>query len=250
MLPYAQPYGSVLGKSERYERNLTWSFRLRKEAGAPLYGPFTPPKTPFGSYNRGATVLGGVRYGSVIERRGEAPEAKRAIGAAVARRLPHGAAVFINAGTTTECAAGALSRHRSLRLITDNVEIASVTRGYENIEVIVPGGTVRGSDGAILGAEAVDFLRQFRTDYAIIGAAAMDERGDLWDFDLAEIQLCRAMMAGTQHVIAALDSTKLSRRAPVRLARLTHVHTLVTDAGAPDWAARFCAEHEIALLIA
>lgn len=201
-------------------------------------------------FHGGATVLGGVRYGSVAERRTEAPAAKRAIGAAVAQRLPHGATVFVNAGTTTECAAFALSAHKNLRLITDNVEIASITRGYEGIEVIVPGGTVRGSDGAILGAEAVDFLRQFRTDYAIIGAAAMDESGDLWDFDLAEVQLCRAMMAGTQHVIAALDSSKLSRRAPVRLAPLTQVHTLVTDAGAPPWVARYCADHDIALSIA
>lgn len=201
-------------------------------------------------FHGGATLPGAIAYGAVDARRIEAAEAKQAIGAAIAAKLPQEGVIFVNAGTTTECVARALGPRRALRLITDNVDIAAMTRGYEGLEVLVPGGTVRGSDGAILGAEAVDFLRQFRTDYAVIGAAGIDETGAFWDYDLAEVQLCRAMMAGSQHVILAVDSTKFGRAASVRLGDLSGVHTLVTDKGCPAWVHEVCAAHEIDLICA
>lgn len=201
-------------------------------------------------FHGGASLPGTVVYGAVDARRSEAAEAKRAIGAAIALRLPQEAVIFVNAGTTTECAARAIGPRRSLRLITDNVDIAAMTRAYEGVEVIVPGGTVRGSDGSILGAEAVDFMRQFKTDYAVIGAAGVDETGALWDFDLAEVQLCRAMMAGSQHVILAVDASKFGRAASVRLGQLESVHTLVTDAACPPWVISLCERHDIELVIA
>lgn len=201
-------------------------------------------------FHGGAALLGGVAYGAIAARRSEASAQKRAIGQAVAARLPQGATIFVNAGTTTEWAARALDGKGPVRLITDNVDIAAMTRGYEGVEVTVPPGTVRGSDGAILGAEAVDFLRQFRTDYAVMGAAAMDQGGTLLDYDLAEVQMCRTMMAGTRHVILALDSSKFGRVAPVVLADLGQVHTLVTDTGCPPWVAELCAHHDVDLCIA
>jgi len=42
---------------------------------------------------------------------------------------------------------------------------------------------VRGSDGGVVGEAAVDFIRQFKVDYAVIGASAIDHDGALLDFD-------------------------------------------------------------------
>ncbi|MDB2407538.1 DeoR/GlpR family DNA-binding transcription regulator, partial [Jannaschia sp.] len=113
---------------------------------------------------------------------------------------------------------------------------------------VVPGGAVRRSDGAILGAEAVDYIRQFRPDHAVIGAAAVSEEGGLLDFDLAEVQICRAMMAHARHVVLAVDSSKFRRAAPVHFGSLRDVDTLVTDAGVPDWVAALCDAHEVDLV--
>lgn len=201
-------------------------------------------------FHGGATVVGGVEYTAPSQRMGDRLPEKQAIGAMVAGLIPPTCAVFLNAGTTTRQAASLLSGHQHLRVITDNVDLAAEIRGFSGLEVIVPGGAVRRSDGAILGAEAVDYIRQFRVDFAIIGAAAVSEDGALLDFDLAEVQLCRAMMARARHTILALDSKKFGRSAPVEFGHLAHVNTVVTDAEIEDWVGPMCATHEVELICA
>lgn len=199
-------------------------------------------------FHGGATLLGGVEYEALSARAGQAAEEKAAIAQVAAERLPDGCAVFLNSGTTTEQVARCLSGHKGLRVIVDNVDLAAKIRGYEGFEVIVPSGVVRGKDGAILGAEAVDYLRQFRCDYAVIGAAAVSEDGVLLDFDMSEVQVCRAMISCARHVMLTLDAGKFGRSAPVQLGHLEDVHTVITDARAADWVAPLCAQMEVELI--
>ena len=86
---------------------------------------------------------------------------------------------------------------------------------------------VRGSDGGIVGEAAVDFIRQFKVDYAVIGASAIDEDGALLDFDLREVKVAQAIIANARHVILVADSTKFERTAPVRIGHLSQVHTFI-----------------------
>ncbi len=201
-------------------------------------------------FHGGATLLGGVEYEPLAFRVAQAPEEKAAIANMAASRLPDGCAVFLNSGTTIEQVARHLSGHKGLRVIVDNVDLAAKIRSYEGFEVIVPSGVVRGKDGAIMGAEAVDYLRNFRCDYAVIGAAAVAEDGDLLDFDIAEVQVCRAMISHARHVILTLDSGKFGRSAPVRLGHLEDVHTVISDSAVPEWVAPLCAEMEVELIVA
>ena len=48
---------------------------------------------------------------------------------------------------------------------------------YPGIEVAIAGGVVRRSDGGIVGEAAVDFINQFKVEYAIIGVSAIDTDG-------------------------------------------------------------------------
>ncbi|MEL6587134.1 MAG: DeoR/GlpR family DNA-binding transcription regulator [Pseudomonadota bacterium] len=201
-------------------------------------------------FHGGAALVGGLEYAAPAQRQTTAQAAKRAIGAAVAARIPQTCAMFLNAGTTTAQVAQMLMGHQQLRVITDNVDLAADLRSATGVEVIVPGGAIRRVDGAILGADAVDFVRQFRVDFAVIGAAALAEDGALLDYDLAEVQICRAMVANARHVILALDSGKFGRAAPVCLGDLGQVHTLVTETCSPLWVAPLCAAHGVELILA
>ena len=79
------------------------------------------------------------------------------------------------------------------------------------------------------GESALAFIRGFRADVALVGAAALDREGALLDFDLDEAAVTRTMMAHAKHVILAVDSTKFARSAPVLIDWLGAVNTLVTD---------------------
>jgi len=198
-------------------------------------------------FHGGASLLPGVEYIGYDVRRTMAVEEKEAIGRETAARIPTNTMVMINGGTTTAAVAHALKHHSGMKIIADNLSIANDLRAYPGIEVMVPGGVVRRTDGSILGEPALEFIRQFRADIAVIGAAAVDPQGALLDFDLGEVNVARAMMTHAKHVILAVDSTKFMRSAPVLIGNLSQVHTLVTDKCPNISIRQLCAAHEVEL---
>ncbi|PVX30378.1 DeoR/GlpR family DNA-binding transcription regulator [Sphingomonas pokkalii] len=177
----------------------------------------------------GAIVTSGVDNLDREARRQVATSAKAAIGTAAAALVPDGASLFINIGTTTEAIARALVHHRNLLVVTNNLNVADILGGVPTIEVIVAGGKVRSSDRAVVGALAMDFLRGFKVDFALIGASAIDAEGTLLDFDVDEVRVSQTIIEQARTVILAADQSKFGRPAPVRIAEIAAVDHLVTD---------------------
>lgn len=201
-------------------------------------------------YHGGAMVTSGVANLAYDSRRRMATAAKLAIGSRAAGLIPDDCSLFINIGTTTEQVARALRGRRGLMVITNNLNVAHILQGQTHIEVVVAGGVLRHSDGGIVGEAAVEFIRQFKVDYAVIGASAIDTDGALLDFDYREVSVAKAIMAGSRHSILVADSMKLSRSAPVRIGRLADLDTFVTDRPLPDGLARVCAENGVDVVLA
>ncbi|MDR3374419.1 MAG: DeoR/GlpR family DNA-binding transcription regulator [Ancalomicrobiaceae bacterium] len=196
----------------------------------------------------GAIISSSVENAPYDARRFFAAEEKRAIGRAAAAQIPNGSSLFINIGTTTECVAAALTEHEQLLVITNNLNVAMTLSSHPSIEVIVVGGSVRRIDRAVIGGQAVEMIRQFRVDYAIIGASALDEDGTLLDFDPQEVQVARAIIANSRRVLLACDHTKLDRSAPVRIAQMSEVHTFVTDRMPSARLRDVCASQRVTLI--
>lgn len=166
-------------------------------------------------------------------RRHIAAAAKRHIGELAASLIPDGSSLFINIGTTNEQVARCLKARRNLMVITNNVNVVTTLMGASGVELVVSGGVVRHEDGGIVGERASDFLSQFRVDYAIIGASAIDDDGTLLDYDYREILVARAIIEHARSVILVSDRTKFERSAPVRIAHIASIHHFVTDSRPP-----------------
>jgi DeoR family glycerol-3-phosphate regulon repressor len=188
----------------------------------------------------GAIIASGVENLAYEARRFVAAEEKKAIGAAAAALIPNGCSLFINIGTTTEEVASALTSHEDLLVITNNLNVAMLLYRHPRIEVIVAGGAVRRADGAVIGSTAISQIGQFKVDYAIIGASAIDEEGALLDFDYREVQASQAIIANARSVMLVADSTKFRRSAPVRIAHISQIQTFVTDVALPASLANIC----------
>ncbi len=132
-------------------------------------------------------------------------------------------------------------------VITNNINVANALRPYPALEVIISGGVVRRSDGGIVGEAAVDFIRQFRVDYAIIGVSAIDEDGSLLDYDFREVKVAQAIMTNARHVVLVADATKFQRAAPVRIGHLSQINSFVTDRCDSGAIRRICTEAKIEL---
>jgi DeoR family glycerol-3-phosphate regulon repressor len=196
----------------------------------------------------GAVFPSGTENMQYEQRRQIAAGEKDAIGRTAAQLIPDKASLFVNIGTTTEAVSQALLDHGHLMVITNNINVANRLRVYPQFEVVIAGGVVRGTDGGIVGEAAVDFIRQFKVDYAVIGASAIDDDGALLDFDFREVKVAQAIIANARHVILVADSTKFERTAPVRIAHISQVHTFVTDRCLPDNVRKICREHDVQLI--
>ena len=177
----------------------------------------------------GAVITSGVDNLEYEARRLLSKTEKEAIGTAAAALIPDNASLFINIGTTTEEVARALVRHRGLLVITNNLNVVDLLYRNTDIEVIVVGGRVRPVDRAAVGSFAVDFIRNFKVDYAVIGASAIDEDGALLDFDMNEVQVSQTIIQNSRQVVLVADASKLGRPAPVRIGHMSDVDFFVTD---------------------
>ena len=196
----------------------------------------------------GALFPSGTENVQYEARRQIAAQEKQAIGSAAAELIPDNASLFINIGTTTEAVGEALVGHHEMMVITNNINVANKLRPVSSIEVVITGGVVRGSDGGIVGEAAVDFIRQFKVDYAVIGASAIDNDGALLDFDFREVKVAQAIIANARHVILVADSTKFERTAPVRIGRISQVDTFITDHCPHPSIRRICDENSVTLI--
>lgn len=181
-------------------------------------------------------------------RRQIAAEEKIAIGKAAGALIPNNSSLFVNIGTTTEAVCAALSTHKKLLVITNNINVANSLRVFPEIETVIAGGAVRISDGAIVGETAVDFIKQFKVDYAIIGSSAIDLDGALLDYDIREVKVAQAIIENARTVVLVADSSKFDRAAPVRIGHLSQVDIFVTDKLPNDEIRKICTDCDVKVI--
>ncbi|HEY5674028.1 MAG TPA: DeoR family transcriptional regulator [Malonomonas sp.] len=174
-------------------------------------------------------------------------EAKRLIAAMAAAKIPDRASIFINIGTTTEEVARALLNHSGLRIITNNLNVATILRQNPGFEIIIAGGSVRQRDGGITGEATIDFIRQFKVDYGIIGISSIDADGTLLDFDYHEVRVAQAIIENSRQVFLVADQSKFERCAMVRLGSIRQVSALFTDRQPPEHILAILNEADVAL---
>ncbi|MCW2313858.1 DeoR/GlpR family DNA-binding transcription regulator [Rhodoferax antarcticus] len=169
-----------------------------------------------------------------LQRQGLHAQGKARIARAVASQVPNDCSLILNIGTTTEAIAQALLQHHGLRVITNNLNVAAVLSQNTGIEVIVAGGVVRARDRGIVGEAAVDFIRQFKVDIALIGISGIEADGTLRDFDFREVKVTQTIISQAREVWLAADASKFNRPAMVEAAKLTQIDRLFTDSAPPE----------------
>nr|WP_237343040.1 hypothetical protein [Vitreoscilla sp. C1] len=75
----------------------------------------------------------------------------------------------------------------------------------------------------------LDFINQFKVDYAILSAASVEPDGSLLDFDYKEVSVAQAMMQNARQTVLAVDHTKFGRNALVRMGDICEFDAVFTD---------------------
>ena len=155
--------------------------------------------------------------------------AKQAIARRVAAMIPDNSSVYLGIGTTLEFVARELSRHQGLKVLTNNLNIASLLCGSPTIDVTVSGGQLRHNDHDVVGQETTRFFTDYYADYGLIGTGSLDPQRGLMDFDRREAQISRAILDNSRHRILVADVSKWERQALAKVAPFTALDWFVTD---------------------
>lgn len=198
----------------------------------------------------GAVPRSSVSHIGYADRRVLNAGAKAAVARLTATLIPDRASVYLDIGTSVEAVAQALLRHEGLMLITNNLRAATILADNPSAEVIVAGGVLRRSDAGLVGEQTVAFLRQFKPDFAVLSASALDESGDFLDYDFREVQVSRTARQQARRSILVSDASKLNRQAPVRIGSLSEIDSFVTDLPPPPALAEKLAHWGTALHVA
>lgn len=181
----------------------------------------------------GAVGLAGQTGEASFDRRmRENAGAKRAIARHLAEQIADGDSLMLDTGTTTSFLARELLSHRRLTVVTNSSDIARTLATVNGNRVFMAGGELRGDSGAALGASAMDFVRSFAVQHAIISAGAVDTSG-VMDFDLQEAEFARMVLSCGERRVMVTDASKFGRRGFIRVAGFEFLDLVVTDAPPP-----------------
>jgi DeoR family glycerol-3-phosphate regulon repressor len=177
----------------------------------------------------GAMAASGTSNFAYEDRRAHQTEAKDRIARACAATIPNDCSVFLNIGTSTEAVAKQLMNHENLLVVTNNLNVANILSQSPKIEIFVTGGTLRKADNGLIGPLAVETIKNFKFDYAVIGCSALDLDGEVLDFDVQEVGVSQAIIARSRTTNLVADHSKFERSAPARICSLGDLNGFFTD---------------------
>ena len=159
--------------------------------------------------------------------------AKREIAEKMADIIKSGDTLFLDIGSTTAHIANSLTRHRDLFIVTNSIAVAQTLATKNNNRIFLAGGELRAHDAGAFGQEALDFVGQFNTQYAVLSVAAINAEKGFMVHDIREAVFSRAIAARSRITIVAADSAKFEKTAPIVLGTPSSFDILVTDQQPP-----------------
>lgn len=178
-------------------------------------------------------------FASVEERSGRARPAKARIAELAVAQIPRAGTIFLDAGTTIETVARALTHRRDLvRLVvvTSSLAAATVLGGTPGVELHVLGGMFLNRQAALMGPHAIQALSDWSFDAAFLAGEGMDAAGICNSHEhIAGFQ--QALLGHARRVYFCLDASKIGRATPHRVVRWRQLSCLITDAPARTLAA-------------
>jgi DeoR family glycerol-3-phosphate regulon repressor len=200
-------------------------------------------------------VHGGVR---IVEQLTEAPfdsrmemnsKTKELLAIAVAETINNGDSIFLDIGSTTAYIAIALRQHHNLYVVTNSVFVANTLATRNNNRVFLAGGELRQQDGGSFGAQAIDFIKKFNTQVAIISVGAVNSEMGFMCHDLEEASIAEIAISRSQVKIVVTDHDKFEKRAPIALNQSNRFDILFTDQYPPESITKMLKQNDIELVV-
>ncbi len=182
----------------------------------------------------GAVSTGGLSHEPTYsEKSGVASREKTAIGALAAGLVEEGDAICVGAGTTTQAFARHLVAFRELTVVTNSVLVAQELARSRTIEVVMTGGTLRGSIFALVGSVAEQALRGMRVRRTFMSGNGLTAERGLSTPNLVVAGVDRALAGAAEEIVVLADHTKIGLETMAQTVPAEQIGRLVTSDRTP-----------------
>jgi DeoR/GlpR family transcriptional regulator of sugar metabolism len=246
----------VVGSSEvtvRRDLRLLESQGLldRRHGGAVTAGGLAPGGLAAGGLASGELAAGGLASNGGPAPQGLAPgglsheasyseksvvasQEKMAIGALAAGLVSEGDAICVGAGTTTQAFARHLTGFRELTVVTNSVLVAQELARARGVEVVMTGGTLRGSIYALVGSAAEQGLAGMRVQRVFMSGNGLTPERGLSTPNLVVAGVDRALAQAAEEVVVLADHTKIGLETMAQTVPVEGIDHLVTSDQCPS----------------
>jgi len=168
---------------------------------------------------------------------------REAIAAHAAGLVKPGSAVLLGPGRTTTALARRLTRISQLTVVTNSIPVTQELIGSPQIDVVLVGGALRRSIGAMVGPITEQVLQGLRGAQVFLsGDGVTTERG-LTTPNVFAAATDQALTAAGKQVVVLADHTKLGHDTMCQTVPSERIDVLITDDAAdPDVVRRLRAE--------
>lgn len=153
----------------------------------------------------------GTRLPFAVRMEGNVTE-KRLIAAQAAAVIPDGSSVIVDSGTSCVMAATALTG-RDITALALSVRVALALGERPGVRVVTPGGVLDGGEQSWTGHRAIEDIRSFRADVALLGICAWDEESGVTAASHQDAEVKQEIRASARQLIAVSTADKLGTSA-------------------------------------
>jgi DeoR/GlpR family transcriptional regulator of sugar metabolism len=157
---------------------------------------------------------------------------KSAIADVAASLVQEGDAIVVGAGTTTQELARRLARVPGLTVVTNSLLVAQALAHANRVEVVMTGGTLRGSNYALVGSGAEQSLQGLRVARAFVSGSGLTAERGLSTSNMLSASVDRALVQAASEVVVLADHTKIGTDTMFQTVPSEAITHLVTDEGA------------------
>ena len=178
----------------------------------------------------GAVLPGGFTRESGFPQKSHLATAeKTAIADLAAGLVEEGEAIVVGAGTTTQELARRLARVPGLTVVTNSLLVAQALAHANRVEVVMTGGTLRGSNYALVGSGAEQSLQGLRVTRAFLSGSGLTAERGLSTSNMLSASVDRALVQAAAEVVVLADHTKLGTDTMFQTVPTDVITRLVTD---------------------
>lgn len=177
----------------------------------------------------GAVLPGGLSHEQSYRQKSRVAASEKTAMAHLAVGLVHeGDAIVVGAGSTTHELARLLGRFQDLTVVTNSLLVAQELASTR-VEVVVTGGSLRGSTYALVGADAEQALAGMRLQRAFLSGNGLTPDRGLSTPNMLAASVDRAIANAAAETVVLADHTKLGVDTMCLTVSSDQVNYLITD---------------------